>query len=82
MAKKTKQITAPAAVSTVYVGRSLPGLPQYTIFKGGVIPQNVEKMIAEKNAIKHLIVPVNRLAEARRNITIKGHVLYHFAQQI
>ena len=78
MAKKSRKNTE----STVYIGRSIPGLTTYTVFAGGVLPPHVEKMIAEKAEIKQLIVPVSRLAQARRDINVHGNVLNHFAEKI
>lgn len=82
MAKKTKQTTDSAAVTMVYVGPPKPGLSTYTLFRGGILPQYVKNMIAENHAIKELIVPVDRLPEARLNIKQKGHVLNHFARKV
>lgn len=81
MAKKAKKNIAPAE-STVYVGPAKPGLATYTVFSCGVLPPHVEKMIEENADIKHLIVPVSRLAQARRDIKVHGNVLNHFAKKI
>lgn len=74
MAKK-KTATA---VTTVYIGKSLMGLPKYTVFKGGAMPDYVAKMVAEDPAIKGLIVPVTDLQEARKNMHVKGHILNYY----
>ena len=80
MAKKAKKFESQA--TTVYVGRSLPGLSQYTAFVGGVIPEYVKEKIAQKPAIAGLIVPANEVQEARKNITKKGHILNYYASKL
>lgn len=86
MTKKTKTAAETKAVevkeSTVYIAKSLLGLPQYTIFKGGVLPPHIEKMCEEKPAIRGLVVPVSQLQEARKNIRKKGHILNYYAQEL
>lgn len=83
MAKKTKETEATAQETpvevaketTIYIGKSIPGLPQYTVFKGGVLPAYIAEMAAKDEAVKGLIVPVSELQEARKNTRIKGHIL-------
>lgn len=85
MAKKStsKVTTEKVCHATVYIGKSLPGLSTNTVFTGGVIPDHVKKMIEENPAIGHLIVPVDRnLPLVKKNVSVKGHVLNHFALQI
>lgn len=83
MVKKTKSVEVKTEkVSTVYIGKSLPGLSQYTVFNGGVLPEYVQQMIAKNEAISGLIVPVTELQEARKNINIKGHILNYYAQKL
>lgn len=68
--------------STVYIGKSLPLLQQYTVFKGGKLPAYVEELAANDNTIAGLIVPVSELQEARKNMRVKGHILnYYFNKQ-
>lgn len=81
MAKK-KEEKAIVKTSTVYIGRPFPGLPQYTVFKNGLLPDYVRGMIEKKEAIARLIVPVTELPEAKRNIKIKGHILNYYAEQL
>ena len=80
MAKKTKKETTikANAEATIYIGKPLLGLPQYTIFKEGIIPPHIAEMIKNNEAIKGLIVPVKELQEARKNMHIKGHILNHY----
>lgn len=80
MAKKTTSKAAPE--STVYIGRSFPGLPQYTVFRGGELPGHVAGMVAENENIAGLIVPVSGLQEARKNMQQKGHILNLYARKL
>lgn len=66
----------------IYIGKSLPGLPQYTVFADGVLPPMVAELAAKKEAINGLIVPISALSEARKNIRIKGHILNYYASQL
>ena len=61
--------------STVYIGRSLPGLPKNTVFKGGQLPSYVAELADRDESVAGLIVPVSALQEARKNIQTKGHIL-------
>ena len=77
--KENKDI---ARESTVYIGKSLPMIPQYTVFKGGKLPAYVEELAAKDETIAGLIVPASELQEARKNMRVKGHILnYYFNKQ-
>lgn len=58
----------------IYIGPTLPGLKSYTVFSG-VLPSPVAEMAANNESISGLIVPVEELQEARKNIRKRGHVL-------
>lgn len=77
LVKEISEISEPK----IYIGRSLPGLPRYTVFKNGKLPEHVAKIAAENEAVSGLIVPVSGLQEARQNMTVKGHILNHYAKQ-
>jgi hypothetical protein len=83
MAKKdSKVIKQIPRETTVYIGKSLPILPQYTVFKGGKLPAYVEELTAKDETVAGLIVPVSELQEARKNMHVKGHILnYYFNKQ-
>ena len=84
MAKKKvrKVVKENSLKTTIYIGRSLPVLPQYTVFKGGQLPAYVEELAAKDESIAGLIVPVSELQEARKNMREKGHILnYYFNKQ-
>ena len=57
----------------IYIGPSLVGgkLDQHSIFRNG-IPDYLEKDMENCPVIKELIIPVNELAEARKNLMISG----------
>lgn len=66
---------------TVYIGKPLPGLPRYTVFKGE-LPPHVVKLMREKAAVAGLIVPISRLQAARQNINKPGHIYHSLNQQL
>lgn len=79
---KAKAASTPQTV--VYIGPSFPKgeLSQYTVFNNGV-PKFLEDHTAECAAIKSLIVPVEQLATARKNLSVTAsaeHTLYAVAQ--
>lgn len=82
MAKKTVGNTGKPGTATVYVGCPLPGLLTYTVFKGGELPEHVKQMIAEDENVGNLIVPVENLQIARKNINQKGHWLNICAEKL
>ena len=65
----------------IYIGKTLPGLPRYTVFQNGELPEHVAKMAAESEAVAGLIVPVSVQQEARKNMGVKGHILNYYANQ-
>ena len=68
--------------STVYIGPSLPGLAQYTVFRNGQWPAHVKTMIEGNDTIAQLIVPVTRLQAARGDVQKPGHILNFYAKQL
>ena len=66
----------------IYIGKTINGLSQYTVFADGVVPPMVAELAAKNEAINGLIVPVSALAEARKNMRTKGHILYYYASQL
>ena len=68
--------------STVYIGPSLPGLAQYTVFRNGQWPAHVKMMIEGNDTIAQLIVPVTRLQAARGDVQKPGHILNFYAKQL
>lgn len=79
MAKK--KTTTATAENTVYIGKTTKGIAQFTTFKNGVIPHALQTIVNEDENIKHLIVPVSKLQQARRDIKIKGTLLNIYAQK-
>lgn len=80
MAKRTTTAKKPQVM--VYIGRSLTGLPSNTVFIGGALPRHVAEMAAANPHLAALIVPVNELQAARRNIATKGHLLHFHATHL
>lgn len=80
MAKK-KVIKEAEKTARVYIGRSLPGLSQFTVFSGE-LPPHVEALAKENEAIRGLIVPVERLPEARNEMKTKGHAIHLYAEKL
>lgn len=78
MATKKKATVEKEKEATVYIGKPRLGLPQYTVFQGGVIPPIVEELMKKDSSIAGLIVPVTELQAARENMLIKGHILNHY----
>ena len=68
--------------STVYIGPSLPGLAQYTVFRNGQRPAHVNAMIEGNDVIAQLIVPVSRLQAARGDMQTPGHIFNFYAKQL
>lgn len=78
MAKKIKG----EAKSTIYIGRTLPGLPQYTVFEGGKLPAHVAEMVEANLTIGHLIVPLEGLQLAREGMQTQGHILNTYSKRL
>lgn len=73
-----KAVAAKVAEATVYVGRSILGLPQYTVFQGGVLPDHVKHLAEQYEGLERLIVPVSKLQSARADVQKKGTALHLF----
>ena len=80
MAKKETKNTQKE--TTIYIGRSLPGLPQYTVFKHGKMPEHIAKMAENNITIAALIVPISELQQARIDIKTQGSALNFYAKQM
>lgn len=65
----------------IYIGPSIPGLRQFTVFVGEDFPVNVQKLIQENVSISGLIVPIQRLSEARKELYRKGSIYNYFLNQ-
>lgn len=68
--KKTEQ-----KKSTVYIGHPLQGLPQYSVFINGVLPAHVEQKAKANDCVAGLIVPLDELAQARKDVLKHGTLL-------
>ncbi|MBM7580010.1 hypothetical protein [Jeotgalibacillus terrae] len=69
--------------TVVYVGPSLPGeaLTQFSVFKNG-FPESVKVHFEKCTAIKSLMVPVSKLAAARKNLEQEGSAEYVLTQKV
>lgn len=58
------------AEPTIYIGPSLPSgvLAKNTVFKAGVLLPHIEELIHNCPAIKHMIIPVSKLAAAQAKL--------------
>ena len=82
MGKKITKKCIESLPTTVYIGPSLSGLAQYTVFRNGQWPAHVKAMIEGKDVIAQLIVPVSRLQAARGDMQTSGHILNFYAKQL
>ncbi|MGN0885801.1 MAG: hypothetical protein ACI4RT_02260 [Candidatus Spyradenecus sp.] len=79
--KKTNSKSGAEKPATVYIGKSIPGLPRYTTFKGGELPPHIKALVAQDATLAGLIVPVTELQEARKNILKPGNILNVYAKK-
>ena len=77
---KLKQTQGPR----IYIGPSFLGLKENTVFKygGESLPPNVRDLISKYPEIVELMVPIEGLQEARKNVLKTGHILNRFRNQI
>ena len=68
--------------TTIYIGRTLLGLPQYTVFEGGKLPAHVAEMVKANLTIGHLIVPLEGLQLARDGMQTQGHILNTYSKRL
>ena len=71
-AGKSEEAASKATKKMVYVGPSVRGVArQYTVFNGD-IPVMLDEFMAEHPTARALLIPADRLAEARRNLETAG----------
>lgn len=61
--------------AVVYIGPSLKGLVKHTVFLSGDYTAPVKSLIEKYPNIAHLMVPVEGLQQARKDVNRKGHIL-------
>ncbi|MBQ9699492.1 MAG: hypothetical protein IJV71_02620 [Lachnospiraceae bacterium] len=72
---KTKEVKKPA-VPVMYVGPNIANVVQKsTVFKDGVYTEALNAFIQEHPYIKKLLVPIDSLAEARKELSIEKSAL-------
>lgn len=61
--------------AVVYIGPSLKGLVKHSVFLSGDYTAPVKSLIEQYPNIEHLIVPIEGLQQARKDMLRKGHIL-------
>lgn len=64
--------------AVVYIGPSFRGLSSYSVYLRGQYPPPVKALIEKYPNIAGLMVPVQELQQARKNIRVQGHILHHY----
>lgn len=58
----------------MYMGPSIPGTVKHgTVFMGD-LPEELEKKAAEVKGIRNLLVPIDRITDARKSLSEPGSV--------
>jgi len=65
----------------IYIGPHLVQLPKYTVIAEG-LPKHIEAVIEKCPAIKKLLVPIKKLAEAEQKANQKGSLEYRNVQEV
>lgn len=67
----------------VYVGPSLPKgvLTQFTVFRGE-FPPHIAALMGKSESLKHLMVPVAKLSQARKEVMTSGSLLNLYASKV
>lgn len=68
----------------MYIGPDIPGAKQNTVFNNG-LPDALKEKVKEHPVFRSLVVPVEKLAQARVELENRGSalsVLYQKAQEI
>ena len=72
---KNKEIKKPT-VPVMYVGPSIVNVVQKsTVFKNGVYPEALNNVIKERPYVEKLLVPIDSLSEARKELAIEKSAL-------
>lgn len=82
-AEKKQQTTKKAAVkesppkqgSVMYIGPDIPGAKQNTVFHNG-LPDVLKEKVKEHPVFRSMIIPVEKLAQARMELETEGSALY------
>lgn len=65
----------------IYIGRSVPGLTEGTIFSEG-LPPHIQALTEELPHVRALIVPIDGLQQTRRKLNEKGSALNYHLQHL
>lgn len=66
----------------IYIGPSFEGLSAFTVFVRGQYPAPVVDLMAKYPNIKGLMVPVERLQQARKDVVTPGNILNHYMKHV
>lgn len=71
-----------ASPTVVYCGPSIEGVAkQYTVYKG-TLPEQLSAAAEKMPAINELIIPLDKLAEARRQLNSKSGYIYRLYKAV
>lgn len=63
-------------IQTMYIGPTIPGLLRENVIYQGKLPEKVAKMAEKASDFKRLLVPVSKVADARKQLKINGSAIY------
>ena len=88
--QETKTAKAEPAQNVMYLGPTIAGVAKYsTVYEAGILPDAVEKCIAQFPAMRQLFVPLDGITEAAKKLragegflsTIYGQVDERFTRK-
>ena len=72
---KTKEVVKPVG-PVMYIGPSIANVVQKsTVFKDGIYPETLNNVIKERPYIQRLLVPIDSLSEARKELATEQSAL-------
>lgn len=73
----------PSNVSVMYVGPTIERIVQHsTVFKNGVLPEPLKKLIEEAPYVKKLLVPIDALPAAMKELNQKDSALNVISKKV
>lgn len=70
-------------VSVMYVGPTIERIVQHsTVFKNGVLPEPLKKLIEEAPYVKKLLVPIDALPAAMKELNQKNSALNVISEKV
>ena len=78
----TKSKNSAPTQTVVYCGPTLPGVAkQYTVYKGA-LPEQLTAAIKKEPAIRELIIPLDKLTDARRQLSSRSGYIYRLYKAV